>query len=195
MRRTVLPFILLAANAGSADAHLVTTGLGPLYDGIGHLVLSPEDWAPVVALGLYVGLRGAAAARLSLFALPLALLAGGALGLTTSFVLALPAAPVMFLVLGLLVAADCHLSARFVVAVATVLGIVQGLLDGIAMRPPGGGILSLLGSAATAGVILALVAGFTVSLTARWARIVVRVMGSWIAAIGLLMLGWWLRKH
>ena len=39
------------------EAHLVTTGLGPVYDGIGHLVLSPEDWVPVLALGLFVGLK------------------------------------------------------------------------------------------------------------------------------------------
>jgi hypothetical protein len=32
-----------------------------------------------------------------------------------------------------------------------------------------------------------------VSLVAAWARIAVRVAGSWIAAIGLLMLGWNLR--
>ena len=32
-------------------AHLVTTGLGPLFDGIGHVVVTPEDLLPVVALG------------------------------------------------------------------------------------------------------------------------------------------------
>jgi hypothetical protein len=33
-------------------------------------------------------------------------------------------------------------------------------------------------------------AGGVVSLTPPWTRIVVRVIGSWLAAIGLLMLGW-----
>ena len=42
-------------------------------------------------------------------------------------------------------------------------------------------------------VLVALVAAFVVSLRAPWARIVVRVAGSWIAAIGLFMLGWSLR--
>lgn len=32
-----------------------------------------------------------------------------------------------------------------------------------------------------------------VSIKAFWARIAVRVMGSWIAATGLLMIGWSLR--
>jgi hypothetical protein len=62
------------------EAHLVTTGLGPVYDGIGHLVLSPEDWVPVLALGLFVGLRGDIIARKSLLALPLAWLSAGLVG-------------------------------------------------------------------------------------------------------------------
>ena len=36
----------------SAQAHLVTTGLGPVYDGIGHFCLAPDDSIPVVALAL-----------------------------------------------------------------------------------------------------------------------------------------------
>ena len=46
-----------------AAAHLVTTGMGPVYDGIGHLLLTPEDLVPVLALALYAGLRGAADGR------------------------------------------------------------------------------------------------------------------------------------
>ena len=36
----------------NAEAHLVTTGLGPIYDGISHFALSPEVWVPVLALAL-----------------------------------------------------------------------------------------------------------------------------------------------
>jgi len=38
-------------------------------------------------------------------------------------------------------------------------------------------------------VLVALVAALVVSLRAQWARVTVRVAGSWITAIGLLMLG------
>ena len=47
----------------SAAAHLVTTGLGPVYDGIGHLLLTPEDLIPVLALALFAGMRGAEPGR------------------------------------------------------------------------------------------------------------------------------------
>jgi len=42
-------------------------------------------------------------------------------------------------------------------------------------------------------VVVALLAGPVVALHALWARSVVRVAGSWIAAMGLLMLGWTVR--
>lgn len=38
--------------------------------------------------------------------------------------------------------------------------------------------------------VVTLVAAFTVSLKKTWSRIVVRVAGSWVAAIGILMFGW-----
>ena len=41
-----------------AEAHLVTTGLGPVYDGIGHLLVTPEDLLPVLALALCARLAG-----------------------------------------------------------------------------------------------------------------------------------------
>ena len=55
-----------------AAAHLVTTGMGPVYDGIGHLLLTPEDLIPVFAIALYAGLRGRTPGRRALFFLPLA---------------------------------------------------------------------------------------------------------------------------
>ena len=43
---------------------------------------------------------------------------------------------------------------------------------------------------ATLFVLVALAAGLVVALRTPWTRIAVRVAGSWIAAIGLLLLGW-----
>jgi hypothetical protein len=51
-----------------AAAHLVTTGMGPVYDGIGHLLLTPEDLVPSLAVALYAGLRGKSPGRCSLSA-------------------------------------------------------------------------------------------------------------------------------
>jgi hypothetical protein len=43
---------------------------------------------------------------------------------------------------------------------------------------------------ATLFVIIALVSALIVSLKKPWTRIVVRVAGSWVAAIGMLMVDW-----
>jgi hypothetical protein len=37
---------------------------------------------------------------------------------------------------------------------------------------------------------VSLLAGQVAVLQAHWARLAVRISGSWIAAVGLLMLGW-----
>src|SRR6185369_14249227 len=49
--------LVLMASPGSAQAHLVTTGLGPVYDGLVHFALAPEDLVPVLALAAFAGLR------------------------------------------------------------------------------------------------------------------------------------------
>jgi urease accessory protein len=92
-----------------AAAHLVTTGMGPVYDGIGHLLLTPEDLVPVIAVALLAGLRGKIPGRRALFFLPVAWLAGGFAGLMASSepIVAMPA--LSFLILGGLIAADLHL--------------------------------------------------------------------------------------
>jgi hypothetical protein len=41
--------------------------------------------------------------------------------------------------------------------------------------------------------VVVLVASLVVQLRTQWARIAVGVGGSWIAASGLLMLGWFVR--
>ena len=67
-------------SATSADAHLVNTGLGPFYDGVSHVLLSPEDLIPVIAMGLLGGLNGPIASRHTLFALTFSWLVAGVAG-------------------------------------------------------------------------------------------------------------------
>jgi urease accessory protein len=177
-----------------AHAHLVNTGLGPYYDGVSHFLLTPEDMLPALALALLAGLHGARAGRLALFALPGAWLAGGLAGL------ALPAAgsslaltTLSFVALGGLVAADARLSPRWVAVIAVIVGLLHGGFNGAAMSEAKLGVPGLVGIATTLFATVALAAALVVALRAPWTRIAVRVAGSWIAATGLLVLGWSLR--
>jgi hydrogenase/urease accessory protein HupE len=178
--------------AAPADAHLVTTGLGPVYDGIAHLVMSPADVALVIVLSMLAGMR---VGRTILAVLPISWLAGGLAGL------GLPAASSLdwttgacFLFVGALVAADRNLSVSVVSALAAAVGALHGFLSGSALSTAPSGGLELLGGLVALLVVVTLVAGIVVSLKVFWARIAVRVLGSWIAATGLLMLGWTLRS-
>lgn len=172
------------------EAHLNTTGLGPIYDGGWHLLLSPEDLVPALALALLAGLRGAPYGRIALFALPATWLLGGLAGIAIGHAGGTAAAAVSFLLLGVLVAADVQLSPTWLSALAMSLGLVHGYRNGADMGQPGVAVQALLGLAAALFVLTALVVAFVLQLHRSWSRIAVRVLGSWIVASGLLMLGW-----
>jgi hydrogenase/urease accessory protein HupE len=196
VRRKALPAaaLLLFLASRPAQAHLVTTGLGPFYDGAAHLAKSPGDLAILVALTLLGAMRGAAIGRAFLALLPLAWLAGGEIGLAFSSSVTLDwISALSFLLAGALVAADRNLSLIEVGPLCVVIGAFQGYLTGSALSETASGHLELLGSVAALLIVVTLVAGVVVSIRVYWARIVVRVLGSWIAATGLLMLGWTLR--
>ena len=186
---------VLLLNPSTVEAHLNTTGLGPVYDGLLHFFLSPEDLVPVLALALYAGLRGAPHGRQALFTLPAAWLAAGFVGMTLSTAAGGTLTALSFLLLGGLVAADVKLSLQATTVLAALLGFLHGYLNGAAMGQPGAGSLALVGLVSGVFVLIALSAAFVTRLRWPWSRIAVRVLGSWIAASGLLMLGWSMRSR
>lgn len=172
-----------------ASAHLVTTGMGPVYDGIGHLLLTPEDLVPALAVSVFAGLRGKTAGRLVLFLFPCVWLIGGLAGLLTG--ITPPGQPqiISFVLFGALIAADQRLPDTLVILLAIPIGIMHGFYNGVAMID-GPGAAGLLGISTALFVLLAFVSAFTVSLSRNVARIAMRVAGSWVFASGLLMAGW-----
>jgi hydrogenase/urease accessory protein HupE len=180
------------ASAAPASAHLVQTGFGTFYDGIAHLLLTPADLLVVLALGALAGLRGAEVARPLLFVLAGAWLAGGVAGAAgpgggePSLALALSVA-----LAGVLVAWNTHLPRVLVLALGGTAGALHGYANGATMT--GFDPLRLAGAVLACFVLTTLAAGLVVGLRARWQEIAVRVAGSWIAAIGVLMLGWQVR--
>ncbi len=185
---------LLFAAPAPAQAHLVTTGLGPLYDGISHLFMSADDLVPVLALALLAGLNGAAAGRWALFLLPAAWLAAGLAGFAAGGT-GLPQTVTAgsFLVIGGLTALDRRLSPAVVGALALAVGSVHGWLNGASLAADQNAATGIAGIVASVFVVVALASAAVVALRIPWTRIAVRVLGSWIAAIGLLILGWALR--
>ena len=188
-----LPIGLLAA-ATPAQAHLMNSGFGPFYDGLAHPLLSPEDLLPALAVILLAGLGGARQGRCVLATLPLAWLAGMAGG----WAIGLPGVPawltaVATAAIGALVASDVRLPLTLVVAIAAALGALHGYDNGRDLAATTGALVAILGIASSLFATTSLVAGQVTVLKAPWARLAVRICGSWIAAVGLLMFGWSMR--
>jgi hypothetical protein len=187
----------LAALAPTvAEAHLVVTGMGPVLDGVTHFGLSPEDYVPVIGLGFYAGLRGPAASRAWLAALPLGWIGGGAVAMAG---LALPAVALpavtagLYLAIGGLLAANVNLTAAQGAGLAVALGLARGAADLIGVAPGVAHALTLLGMAASVFVVFALAVSITLPMRQLWMIVAARVSGSWLAALGLLFAGWILR--
>jgi urease accessory protein len=173
----------------------MNTGFGPFYDGLTHLFVTPEDLLPVIALALLAGLRGPRFGRAVLFALPVAWLAGSTAGLLLTPQITLPVAEtIVTIALGALLAADCPLSLTFAVSLAILLGLLHGVLNGSELpKTSSSGQLVVAGVAVALFVVVSLLAGPAASVRELWVGVAVRVAGSWIVAIGLLMLGWAMR--
>ncbi len=193
--RLILFWLTLAITliaAPSAHAHLMNTGFGPFYDGLAHLFVTPEDLLPVIALGLLAGLRGPRFGRAVLLALPVAWLVGSAVGLLLAPQVRLPMAEtIVTIALGALLAADCPLPIAAVGGLAILLGLIHGILNGSELaKTLSSAQMSNAGVVVALFVSVSLLAGQAASVRVRWARTAFRVAGSWIAAIGLLILGW-----
>ena len=196
--RLILFWLTLAITliaAPPAHAHLMNTGFGPFNDGLTHLFVTPEDLLPVIAIALMAGLRGPRFGRAVLLALPVAWLAGTAAGFLLAAPIALPLAEtIVTIALGVLLATESPLPFAFVTCLAILLGLLHGILN--ASELPKASLSSLISAAGVAVALfgaVSLLAGQAASMRVRWARVAVRVAGSWIMAIGLLMLGWAMR--
>jgi urease accessory protein len=185
--------LALAAWAAPAHAHLVETGLGPVYDGIAHFALTPEDLIPALALAVMAGLKGSEHARRVIFVLPLAWLLAGLVGTSVRVPLPGSLAWLPLLGLGALVAADLRMPVSVMTAIAVVVGGFLGLANGVAMAQAGTGMRGVLGIVGAVFVVTTCAAATAVAWQSGWLRIAWRVAGSWVAASGLLLLGWSLR--
>ena len=150
---------------------------------------------PVLALSLFAGLKGPAGGRRLIAALPLAWIAAGAAGLAfRSAGAAALGTTLVLLARGALLAWDRALTPLVVAAAAVAAGSVGRVRERARDGAGGRGCLGMLGSAAAALLVAILAAALAAALRFGWPRIAMRVAGSWIAALGILALGWSLRR-
>jgi hydrogenase/urease accessory protein HupE len=178
-----------------AHAHLVSTDLGPFYDGVAHPLVTPEDLLTILGLAFLAAWGGPRAGRRLLVSLS----GGWCIGLVAAFgfvqgewqvPLATAALVLLLGVLGLLRAA---VPEGVLATAAGIIGLMRGAMNGSGVGAVDGQWLSVLGIATSVFALVVLLTGLCVFLEKRGVSIVLRVGASWVAAIGLLMLGWELR--
>jgi len=183
--------VCLLLSASSAFAHSAARGAADFYAGALHALTALEHLLPFLALGMLAGQQGRKAQPVLLvFCLALAAGATAAIwipphpyvGLLNIF------SAILF---GGLVAASWSLPMVLYYGIAAVFGLSHGFANGAGMieqtKPylfiPG---VALAGLAVTAyGLIFT---DYLLRRKAGWIHIAVRVAGSWIAAIGILVL-------
>ena len=194
---------LIAAGAASlltapaAQAHTTFQGLGEFGSGFLHPLTTPAHVLVLLALGLSLGQH--APLRL---AAPVAAFAGCAtVGLLASWGVGFAGLPSPWLVgvglctAGLVVAAR-PLPGPVRVGLGGVAALLLGLDSGVDPGTPGLAAAKTLFATGVSLVLLVVNVAFYVSLLPprEWARVGVRVAASWIAAVGLLMLAFALRR-
>ncbi|GDX76396.1 hypothetical protein LBMAG41_14720 [Cyanobium sp.] len=178
-------------------AHLVPTGLGPWGDGMARLMLQPLDLLLLVALVLLAVQNGRSWSDRLALVLPLSWLVGGLGGLLVGreLHLALLCAALVTAV-GVLAALEpaLRLGKRFLRGGTAALSLLFGLVAGSSLAGHGGALQALLGEAVAIAVVTALLLMALDPPHPRWLALGLRLIGSWIAASGLLMLGWLSRQ-
>lgn len=177
--------------AAQAQAHSAAKGIGDFYAGALHPLTSLEHVLPFLAFGILAGQQGKKAEPV-LGAFCLALLGGAVLSLwmpgTPWISVANLASSVVF---GALVALARPIPASLFFAIAIGFGLTHGFANGEGMEPGGKAYLFIPGVALAGLVVIAygfITTDWLLRKQVGWVRIALRVAGSWIAAIGILVL-------
>ena len=185
----VLAPLLVLRCPASAAAHPMP-GVGDFYAGLLHPLTAVEMALPLIALSLLAGQQGRDTAIRLMAAVPLALGSGAVLGLVMPAPSGLLYANVgAMVVLGVLVAAAPALPAYAALALAAVPATTVGLANGAELGSQLSPVRFVPGLALAGFLLVTYGVGCARRLRAPWMRMGFRVIGSWIAAVGILSLG------
>ena len=182
------PALALVLAAGPAWAHPPPLGVGGFLGGLLHPLFVPAHVLALLGLGLLAGQQAGWSRAVVLAAI--AALAAGLGVMTLGLVPALMGEALLALAAGtgVVVAIDRRLPESVGLALAAATGIAVAFdspPDVVAVREAN---RMLIGTGFGAAILLTLTAAASSRLADGWSRIVVRILGSWIAASAILVL-------
>ena len=180
---------IVALFPASAFAHPMQ-GVGDFYAGMLHPVTAIETLLAILALSLLAGQQKRDNAVQLLFVFPAALLVGAVIASFRPAPSVLGLAQLAFTaILGVLVALARPLPAWFVSVLAAALGIAAGWSNAGDLTGDVSRFRFVAGLIVVGLLLITYGIGVVRRLAVPWSQIAVRVVGSWIAAIGILVLG------
>jgi urease accessory protein len=188
-RLSAVLVLSLLAGTTPAWAHSPIMGIGGVFGGVLHAVLIPEHGMSLLALGLVLGQQPWKLRRVGVLVFIVTLACGlvaAALAIGESL-----AADVLLTatgVLGLLVAAAWAPPPVVGWSLAAIAGLTIALDSRPEVTSGEEAVRMLVGSGLGAAIVLAIVSGISFRLRGQAQLIVSRVLGSWIAAIAILVL-------
>jgi urease accessory protein len=180
-------WITLAPQA--ALAHPMR-GVGDFYAGMLHPVVTLQTVLPIVALSLFTGQQRRESAIHLLVAFPLALILGALLATSGNAPLLLGMVQLIFTaVFGILVALQLRVPGWLLVGSGALLGISAGWTTASDAIGQVSRYRFVAGLAVVGLLLLVYGIGLVRNLRVEWTQIAVRVVGSWIAAVSILVVG------
>jgi len=180
--------LLIALLVPSVAAAHPIKGVGDFYAGMLHPLTALDFLLPWIALALFAGQQGRKASLLTLGIFPFALMSGAGLALIAPAPAWLPAVSLAVIpFLGLAVALAFSCPSIVTILLVAIVGSLHGLANGSEITTSMSAWRFIPGLATSAILTLTYGIGLVRSLHKPWTRIAVRVVGSWIAAIGILV--------
>jgi urease accessory protein len=172
---------------GTAAAHPIK-GVGDFYAGMLHPLTTLDFLLPWIALALFAGQQRRKGALLVLSIFPTAILLGAVFALMFPQPAWLSGANVAIIpLLGLAVALAFACPVTLIMVLSGGVGLLQGLANGVEITSAISPWRFIPGLAVVALLVIAYGIGIVHALEKPWTRIAVRVVGSWIAAIGIMI--------
>jgi urease accessory protein len=195
--RSLVAAAVLVAQAPAAQAHIVASRLGDFYAGALHPLTDLQDIILWLAIGVLAGSLGTVRGRWLVLVFPLGLLAGLVLDRMFGVPSTGPAVDAGFiLALGLLLAAAARIPTALLCAIAFGLAVTRGAANATDFAPETDRLLFAAGLAGAGYAAITLTIALTLAFqrpdagpSMEWRGIAIRAFGGWIAAIGLMMVG------
>jgi urease accessory protein len=165
-------------------------GVGDFYAGMLHPVTTIETILPLIGLSLLAGQQNRKTAVKILIAFPAAILFGACLSLLKSVPPPIGIADlVITVVIGLLIAAARPLPSALPISIGVLLGVAIGWANATEMTSEVSAARFIAGLTVAGLLMTTYGIGLVRRFTVEWSQIAVRVVGSWLAGIGILVLG------